>query len=290
MPYIEETCEAGQTLEICRYFTYRIHTKGEKREPRGKPTPEAQKRVNQRKAETELRRLMNANFRDGDFLVRLDFFKQNAPPGSKEMQELVSKAMRKLKDAVKRDGIDLKYLYVKEVGPRGGRHIHAMLTKIDPSRLQQCWPHGGIHIDPLNSGGQYRRIAAYFIKYALRTEETEGKLIGKRWYSSRNLVRPKAEKEVIQAKRFREEPKTRKGYTLEKESVKSGISEFTGYAYLSYTLIKNREEGGENEGRRHLHRDKPAGPRKGKGKGDVPDERKKGGRDAPRAAAADRGV
>ncbi len=280
MPYIEETCEAGQTLEICRYFTYRIHTKGEKREPRGKPTPEAQKRVNQRKAETELRRLMNANFRDGDFLVRLDFFKQNAPPGSKEMQELISKAMRNLKDAVKRDGLDLKYLYVKEVGPRGGRHIHAMLTKIDPGLLQKCWPHGGIHIDPLNSGGQYRRIAAYFIKYALRTEETEGELVGKRWYPSRNLVRPKAEKKVIPAKKFREEAKTRKGYTLEKESVKSGISEFTGYAYLSYTLIKD-QEGGKDADRRHLHRDKPAGARKGKRQGNVPDERKKGKRGSP---------
>lgn len=236
MSYMLEICVAGKTIEICKYFTYRDRIKGEKRAKKEKPTKESQRRVNLRKAEKELRRLMNENFEDGDMLLRLDFSKR--PADSVEMQEYISDAMGAMKKKAKRAGIDMKYIYVKEVGPRGGRHIHAVVSKIDTDIIRKCWPHGGIHIDPLNSGGQYRKIAAYFIKYAARTEETEGKLIGKRWYPSRGLRRPKVIKRVISAKKFREQVKKVDGYYLEKDTLVRGISEFTGYEYFSYTLLK----------------------------------------------------
>lgn len=240
MSYMLEICVAGKTIEICKYYTYRAHIKGEKRAKKEKPTKEAQKRVNLRKAEKELRRTMNENFEDGDLLVRLDFSQR--PAGSAEMQALISSAMGSMKKKAKKAGVDLKYIYVKEVGPRGGRHVHVMMTRVGTEVIRKCWPHGGIHIDPLNSGGQYRKVAAYFVKYAARTEETEGKLIGKRWYPSRGLKRPKVIKRAISAKKFREQPKKKEGYYLEKETVVSGISEFTGYPYFSYTLLK--QEGG----------------------------------------------
>ena len=240
MSYILEICVAGKTIEVSKYYSYRTHIKGERRAKKEKPTKEAQMKVNLRKAEKTLRGLMNENFEDGDFLARLDFYKR--PSGSEEMQKLISDALGDMKKKVKRAGINLRYIYVKEVGPRGGRHIHVMMTKIDTEIIRKCWPHGGIHIDPLNSGGQYRKIAAYFIKYAKRTEETEGKLIGKRWYPSRGLRKPKIIKRVISAKKFREQVKKVPGYYLEKDTLVSGISEFTGYAYFSYTLLK--QEGG----------------------------------------------
>lgn len=31
MPYIKETCVAGDTIEVCKYYTYRVNVKGEKR-------------------------------------------------------------------------------------------------------------------------------------------------------------------------------------------------------------------------------------------------------------------
>jgi hypothetical protein len=242
MPYIEEVCVAGKTVEVSKYYSYRNHVKGEKRAVRENMTSEAQKKVNLRKAEKELRRLMNANFRDGDILVRLDFFKLQG--GSEIMQEMISKAIRKMKAKARKEGINLKYIYVKEVGPRGGRHIHMVMSKIDTDIIRTCWPHGGIHIDPLISNGQYRKIASYFLKYAAKTEETEGKLIGKRWYSSKNLKKPKIKKRIIQADRFREKIKKIKGYELEKDSVRGGIAEETGYQYFTYTLIKRQEGGG----------------------------------------------
>ena len=206
MPYIKETCVAGDTIEVCKYYTYRVNVKGEKRAKKEKQTSEAQKKVNQRKAEKELRRLMAANYKNGDVVVRLDFFRR--PGGSEEMQPLIEKAIRKLRSAYRRAGKQLKYIYVKEVGPRGSRHIHMILNREEMdvlSLLAKCWPHGGIHVDPWTTGPNFQKLAAYFIKYALKTEETEGKLIGKRWYPSRNLKKPSVRKEVIRSNRFREQ-------------------------------------------------------------------------------------
>lgn len=236
MPYIRERCVAGNTIEINKYFCYRVHTKGEKRSKKEKLTTEAQKKVNQRKAGKELRWMMNANFVDGDSLVRLDFFKK--PVNSTEMQAIMQKVIRQLRAEYRKQGRELKYIYVKEVGPRGGRHIHMIVNKVDTDTLRKVWPYGGIHVDPLISNGQYRKIAEYFIKYAAITEKSEGKIVGKRWYSSRNLIRPVPVKEIIPAATFRKTVKEKPGYYLEKESLQYGISEVTGFEYFSYTLIK----------------------------------------------------
>lgn len=238
MPYIEEVCVAGKTIEVSKYYSYRHHSKGEKRQTKEKPTSEAQKKVNQRKAAKELRRLMNTNFRDGDLLVRLDFFREQSPDGSNQMQSMMQKFIRKLRAEFKKLGKELKYIYVKEIGRRGGRHVHMVMSKCDTDILRKCWPHGGIHVDPLISNGQYRKIAEYCIKYAAKTEETEGKLIGKRWYASRNLERPKVKKRIVSAHSFRRQVKNVDGYFFEKDSLYFGISEETGFEYFSYTLIK----------------------------------------------------
>ena len=238
MAYIEEICICGRVEERRKYYDARSHPPGEHREKKGKPTSEAQKKVNRRKAERELRRLMNANFEDGDYLVRLDFFKENAPPDGKRMQDLMNKALRKLRAEYKKAGKVLKYIYVKEIGPRGGRHVHMVMNRCDTELIRKCWPYGGIHIDPLNSNGQYKKIASYFMKYADRTEATEGKLIGKRYYPSRSLKKPVIKKRKIRAQRYREMIKVPEGYVLDKETVISGISELTGYAYVEYSLIR----------------------------------------------------
>ena len=244
MPYIKEVCVAGDTIEVCKYYTYRANVKGERRARKGKPTSEAQKRVNQRKAEKNLRRLMAENFKNGDVLVRLDFAKR--PGGSEEMQKLMAKALRELREEYSRAEKPLKYIYVKEIGPRGSRHIHMLLSRdegMDVLKvLMKCWPYGGIHVDPWTTGPNFTRLASYFIKYAAKTEETEGKLIGKRWYASRNLDKPKVTKEIIRSNRFREEVREKKGYTLDQDSVQSGVSNFTGYRYFSYTLIRTEKE------------------------------------------------
>ncbi len=242
MPYMEEICVAGDTIEINKYYAQKYHGKAEgKREKKKKKTSAAQKKVNLRKAIKLLRRLMNANFIDGDYLIRLDFAKVYFPDGSNDMQKYMTLALRELRKLFKKNQMTLKYIYVKEVGPRGGRHVHMMMSKCDLDFLCKAWPYGGIHVDPLHTHGQYRKVAEYFGKYAEKTEETEGKIIGKRWYPSRNLDKPEVKKRIISSTNFRKNIKDIEGYYLEKESTYSGISEWSGYEYFSYTLVRSRE-------------------------------------------------
>lgn len=255
MPYILEKCVAGKTIEVSKYYTVKFHPAFAKREAKTNKSSEAQQKVNQRKACKQLRRLLNANFSDGDFLVRLDFHKRRDIDSS-EMQQLMQQFLRRLRSEFKKQDKDLKYIYVKEVGPKGGRHIHLVMSKTSIEILTKHWPHGGIHIDPLNTNGQYSKIAEYFIKYAGRTEQTEGELIGKRYYSSRNLVKPKVTKKVISARQFRKEIKEKEGFYLDKDSVAEGISEVTGFEYFSYTLIRTQKQGqgGKNDRQKRVVR------------------------------------
>lgn len=285
MPYILETCRAGKTYEVCKYYTFRYNVKGEKRGKREKPTSEAQEKVNQRMRAKELRRLMNENFTDGDSLVRLDFAKEHYPFESEDMQKMMTKFLRNLRKEFRKQGRELKYIYVKEIGKRGGRHVHILMSKVDTDTLMRCWPHGGIHVDPLISGGQYAKIAEYFIKYARKTEETEGKLIGKGWYPSRNLTRPEPEKKVISAAYFRKTIQPLEGYVLDKESVQSGISEFTGYGYFSYTLIRVEDRLREKPAEKET-----AGEKKPARKAERRAERKKAGKAEKQAGEPEAGT
>ena len=241
MPYIKETCVAGDVIEVSKYYSFRAHSKGEKRAPKKKPSSVTQEKINNRKAERDLRRLMNANFTPGDYLLRLDFYKQ-VPEDSKQMQEMTAKAVRKIRTEFQiRTGSGCKYIFVKEVGKRGSRHIHMMLSKCDTDIIRKCWTYGGIHVDPLTSRS-YEKIAAYFIKYEQKTTETEGVRVGKRWYGSRSLVKPKITKEYISANRFKAEAKAKKGFYLLEDSERHGFSEVTGYEYAFYSMIREERE------------------------------------------------
>jgi hypothetical protein len=240
MPYYLEVCRAGKTIEFCKYHSYKYPCKGEKRGKRVKTTCETQEKINLRRAEKNLRRLMNHNFCDDDFLITLDYFKKERPEDSKGMQADISNFLRKLRRIYKKENEVLKYIYTKEIGPRGAAHVHMMISRCGDKNLaailKDCWSKGGVHVDALWSDGQYAQIAAYFVKYANKTIETEGELVGKKYYPSRNLKRPKVTKKIIQGvNTYYEKVKEKAGYYLEKDSVVSGQT-VGGYGYFSYTL------------------------------------------------------
>ena len=278
MPYMKETCVAGRTIEVRKYYNFHVPPPGEQRGKRTKPTPESVRKANLRKAETDLRRLMNANFTDKDYHLTLTYRKA---PGSVEKLRADAVAyLKKLKRLAKKTGIRLKYIYVIGAGPHR-RHIHMVISGFsEMGTVSDLWEQGHISMTKLYTNGNYAALAAYFMKNAEDTRQEEikqGMKPKRRFNSSHNLIKPEVRKEKIAAKEFRKDPRTRKGYHLIKDLTCSGISELTGMPYLAYTLIKDKNYAGNkpiysNRGKRKRPRRRPCSIRAG----DDTEERCKG--------------
>lgn len=238
MSYIKETCIAGNTIEVCKYHNFYNRPKGIPRAEKVNKTTEQQQRCNERRAKKKLRRLINANFGPGDYHINLNYAKELRPSDKKEMRENIQRFLRNLRKEYKKQGKELKYIHVMEIGKKGAMHHHLILNRLDVEIIRQTWKKGRVHIYPLDDSGQYAQLASYLIKYSSKALKSPDELQGKRWDSSRNLTKPVIKKKVVTANSFRAEPKALKGYYIDKESIKNYISDETGYQYMEYTLIR----------------------------------------------------
>lgn len=255
MPYVERTTKAGKTIEVERYFTSRYKKPGIKRGDKVKPTTEQQKKINTRRAERDLRILMNANFGYGDYHLILDYIRKRGeiPRSKEQMRKDIDIFLRKCREAYRMAGMLFKYIHVMEIGEKGARHHHLVVNHIDVMILQECWykayeGHTRPKVYPLDDTGNYADLASYFIKYTDKHKKPEdGALQGKRWNCSKNLVRPVPEIRIISDRQwFKTEPVAIKGYYIDKDSISKGVHspEYYGYGYLRYTLVELTGKGG----------------------------------------------
>ncbi len=250
MATIERKTKAGRTITVQQYKKPGKH-KG-KRERKTGGTSKAQKEGNIRRAIMNLTWLMNENFSDGDLLVTLDYKKENRPGDSAQMNKDFRNFYDRLKRALERAGEPPpRYIRVLEVGEKGARHHHMLLPRMSIEILRKCWKFGGIHVDPLYTDGNYRAIAEYFVKYTRKTMETEQREMKKLWYPSQGLkkVEPGKTKEIKSRKVG--DIKIPKGYYLDQDSVRAGVSAYDGCETFSYILVKlpERENGRKGESR-----------------------------------------
>lgn len=250
MPYVERIVRAGKTIEIDRYYTSQYKRKDIKRSDKVKPTKESQKKANTRKAERDLRLLLAENFQDGDWHIDVGYIRKRGQPyrTKEEMRKDADVLLRELRSLYKKAGHVLKYVHVMEVGDKGARHHHLVINNpgIDTKAVQACWKKAypedsKMHFSPLDTNGDYSKLASYLIKYTDKTVGTERALQGKRWNPSKNLRRPEPEYRIIKDRnQFYTEPKAMKGYYVDKDSVRVGVhsEEFYGYGYLSYRMVR----------------------------------------------------
>ena len=240
MPYIKKTCKSGRTKHVECYYSVKWHSKKEGRTQKNqKPTTEAQKKVNLRRAEDILTKKMDANFCGNDYYITLDYRPDERPEGKEELLEQMKKFLRDMRKLYKQEETTLKYIWVAEIGSKGATHIHMVVNEIDIKKLKKMWKYGGMTIKPMWDDGNYRKLAAYFIKYSEKTLNTTGELHGKRWNQSKNLITPPEKIQVIKSRdHYSQNIKVPKGYYLDKDSVRTGVHEITGYSFLRYTLVK----------------------------------------------------
>ena len=238
MPYIEKVTRAGRTVLYERSYSSHIHPPGATRSEKMKDTKESQKKINLRKAITELTILMNANFVPGDYHITLTYERDKRAETVEEAKRDRKIFLDRLRRRMKKEKEICKYIVVTEVGVRGALHHHMVINQVPVEWIRHAWKQGRIDIRPLDDTGQYSKLAEYFAKYTIRFRELGGK--GRAWTRSKNLFRPETKKKIVKNRGyFREEPGTRKGYWLDKRTVCSGISELTGWNFLRYILVKN---------------------------------------------------
>lgn len=116
------------------------------------------------------------------------------------------------------------------------------LPELPAAVLYDLWPHGRPHPTPLDGSGNYRRLAEYLVKETAAAFREGDAPYKKRWNQSKNLKEPTIRVEVVNARTWSREPRPRKGYALDKDSLRQGVHEITGYPYQYYTLVRLRPE------------------------------------------------
>lgn len=244
MGYYRKEITAGKTIEVMKSTTKKV-AGNKQRAGKEKPTTEEMEKINRKNAEAKLRRLMNANFGCGDYHLVLTY-KRDLRPNPAEAKKRLEKFIRKLRKEYKKIGEELKYIIVTEYKNKAIHHhlvvngVNANINKI----VRHCWEWGSPHFTPLEESGQYKDLAAYFIKETSETYKEDDGGAKQRYSRSRNLVKPVVKvTRVERAEKWSEVPKPKKGYYIDKDTVYNGINPFTGRPIQYYTMIKLPEPG-----------------------------------------------
>lgn len=257
MAYIHDIWIFKDSIEHEYKYKGRYGAKGEKRAKRKKATPEQVKMQNQRNREKKVRRLIKANFAQGDYWVTLKYPRGTRKPICEVMHD-VKLFLRRVRRAYDKYGKEFKYIYRVEIGELGGIHIHLVVNRIFKTDMivAAAWQDfGSVNYTPLYDAGGYQDLASYLVKP--QKEEAyeqlsfisgdERKKIMK-YSTSRNLIRPVPERKEYKRRTVERmimngvQPSA--GYYIDKASVVSGINEYTGMSYLYYTenAVKKRGE------------------------------------------------
>ncbi len=245
--YREITYKAGATKEIIRYYPKGTR-KGITRGPIRKKTREEIREANRRMAQRELERIMNANFRPGDWHVTLTYRKELRPT-PEEARDTLKKFLGKLRRRYRKNGFELKYIVATEYLSKHIHH-HLVVNAVNTGKettadmIRELWTDrstGGIRGNPkfvqLYDNGEYSQLASYLIKETDRTFRSEGSAVGQRYSCSRNLVHPQKQVKDKPNKTWKKEPQPSKGYYILQDSLYNGFDRM-GYPYQRYVQVK----------------------------------------------------
>lgn len=270
MYYLKVVCKIRDKVEVAKHYDLRSGAPGMPRVKKKKKTPEEMEAQNRWRRRRKIRRLIEANFKPGDWHVVLAC-RKGEKLSAEEARKRIRKYRDRLKAAYRKAGWELKYIITCEVGKRGGIHWHMIVNdchsreESSAGLIRSLWEWGRVWFTPLDSSGDYKKLAEYLLKDSDGKKQEE--LIEKQGYmSGRNLIRPAEQTEKIRARAWRKEPKAPKGWELVPGTLVNGINKYTGLPYQHYTI---RRKGGRNAESGNLHRDHTAGIGKGRGKRNV---------------------
>lgn len=239
MPYFKTSTEAGATIEVTKSYTKRVGVKV--KSDKEKPTPEEMEKINQMNAERTLRLKINANFGEDDPFITLTYRKDERPTPA-DAKKYIKKLLDSLRKEFKKMGVELKYINVTEYQKKAIHH-HIIINHIEGAdvakMVRRLWKFGRPDFKFLDSTGQYKDLAAYLIKETSKTYKENDGGHKQRYSCSRNLIMPTPKVEIIKkAQKWAADPRPKKGYCIDQDTVYNGVDPFTGREYQKYTMIR----------------------------------------------------
>lgn len=165
---------------------YPVFQKPGARRKRCKPTSEIQAKLNQRKAEKKLTRLVHNNFTENDIALHLTYRNGEEPENEADALRVLGNFIKRLKRRYKKAGKELKYISCTEYGKKTGRVHHHLIINggYDRDEIEKLWGRGYANSKRLQfEEDGVTGLARYIAK---------DKHFFKRWNQSRNLDIPEA--------------------------------------------------------------------------------------------------
>lgn len=246
--YIKKTCRINDKIEVEKHYDGRYGAPGMKREPKKKKTPEEMAKQNLWRRCRELRRILELNFKGGDWHVTLTCRKTERP-SNEEAPKVIRKFRDKLRKAYKKQGWEMKCVITCEIGERGAIHWHMVVNNMQDEKsstaelVRKLWAIGRTYFSPLDDSRDYKLLAEYLVKGTVKGIESGENIEKLSYIVTRNMIRPVEKTEKIRAKGWKKEPSVPEGWKLIKESLVNGFNKFTGRPYQHYTIRREVDIG-----------------------------------------------
>ena len=260
--YATKEIRAGEQLEVEIYPEFLKSRKGEiPKEGLKDKRRQAQKNLNEKNSRKECVRLLNRNFNDRDIWATLTYSDDNMPESMERAYRNMKNYITRLKTIRKKMGLPaLRYIYITECSEKGRWHHHIVMDgDMGLDVVEATWHMGGRN--------QVRRLEkdenglSGMANYITKQKRQNGGKYQKSWTPSKNLKKPKVDKnhykfkqrdvdEVVTGRQPLEDKLNRwyekLGYKLYDFEVRYNI--FNGRFYISARLyrlpdkFKNRKE------------------------------------------------
>lgn len=253
----EYKLRGGKIIDREEYHDGRYGAPGLKRAKRKKLTKEQMRIINLQNKSKRCRRRMLEYFDEGDIFATWTYEVRNRPSDMQNALKDFQKAMRYVRREFKKRGYEVFWIRNIERGTKGAWHIHLIINEIGDttSIITKAWVKGGTWSIEIKNSKYYdedfTKLSNYMTKDEHTTEEKKDGKQGKprlseaNYNTSRNMPLP--EPKIDKLRRWKEEPRARKGYYIAK--IHEGINPVTGYRYRRYTMIEFDRS--ERKGNRH---------------------------------------
>lgn len=206
LPYYRKTIYSGDVVEIEEYFSLRKRGESVPRSTNQNFTPKQLEEMNYQKSIKNLSRLINTNFKTGDYFITLTHRRACSEDEALHERTLF---LRRLRNFTKKSGFILKYIGVTEgITDNKRMHHHFIINNFNNlpvnnvdivDTVMNLWKAGRVMFSKLDNFADYTGLARYVTK--------EGHIKNKkRWIQSKNLAKPVEKIKVLKRKTILKPP------------------------------------------------------------------------------------